>query len=140
MNGFVIIGILLHFRKDDTIEIVGLLLCRLLAFTSVSAVCIWSVLTRPIMAAMGWSLKETTWTFSLAILFLGLSAGLLGGFAEKIGPKKSGLLSTLFFGIGMIGTSYALTAHSLDLLYVFYGVIGGIGLGIGYITPIVHPR
>lgn len=102
----------------------------------IGSVYAWSVLTRPIMAAMGWSLKERTWTFSLAILFLGLSAGLLGGFAEKIGPKKSGLLSTLFFGIGMIGTSYALTAHSLDLLYVFYGVIGGIGLGIGYITPV----
>lgn len=55
---------------------------------SIGSVYAWSVLTRPIMAAMGWSLKETTWTFSLAILFLGLSAGLLGSFAEKIGPKK----------------------------------------------------
>lgn len=103
---------------------------------SIGSVYAWSVLTRPIMAAMGWSLKETTWTFSLAILFLGLSAGLLGSFAEKIGPKKSGLLSTLFFGIGMLGTAYALEAHSLTLLYIFYGVIGGVGLGVGYITPV----
>ncbi|MBS7079829.1 MAG: OFA family MFS transporter [Veillonella seminalis] len=88
------------------------------------------------MAAMGWSLKETTWTFSLAILFLGLSAGLLGSVAEKMGPKKSCLWSTLFFGIGMLGTGYALEAHSLTLLYIFYGVIGGIGLGVGYITPV----
>ena len=102
----------------------------------IGSVYAWSVLTRPIMAAMGWSLKETTWTFSLAILFLGLSAGLLGSFAEKIGPKKSGLLSTCFFGIGMLGTAYALTQHSLTLLYIFYGVIGGIGLGVGYITPV----
>ena len=103
---------------------------------SIGSVYAWSVLTRPIMAAMGWSLKETTWTFSLAILFLGLSAGLLGSVAEKMGPKKSGLWSTLFFGIGMLGTGYALEAHSLTLLYIFYGVIGGIGLGVGYITPV----
>ena len=103
---------------------------------SIGSVYAWSVLTRPIMAAMGWSLKETTWTFSLAILFLGLSAGLLGSFAEKIGPKKSGLLSTLFFGIGMLGTAYALEQSSLTLLYIFYGVIGGVGLGVGYITPV----
>lgn len=103
---------------------------------SIGSVYAWSVLTRPIMAAMGWSLKETTWTFSLAILFLGLSAGLLGSFAEKIGPKKSGLLSTLFFGIGMLGTAYTLEQSSLTLLYIFYGVIGGVGLGVGYITPV----
>lgn len=103
---------------------------------SIGSVYAWSVLTRPIMAAMGWSLKETTWTFSLAILFLGLSAGLLGSFAEKIGPKKSGLLSTLFFGIGMLGTAYALEQSSLTLLYIFYGVISGVGLGVGYITPV----
>lgn len=103
---------------------------------SIGSVYAWSVLTRPIMAAMGWSLKETTWTFSLAILFLGLSAGLLGSVAEKMGPKKSCLWSTLFFGIGMLGTCYALEAHSLTLLYIFYGVIGGIGLGVGYITPV----
>lgn len=102
----------------------------------IGSVYAWSVLTRPIMATMGWTLKETTWTFSLAILFLGLSAGLLGSFVEKIGPKKSGLLSTLFFGVGMFGTSFALESHSLMLLYVFYGVIGGIGLGVGYITPV----
>ncbi|MDD3115235.1 MAG: OFA family MFS transporter [Anaerovibrio sp.] len=103
---------------------------------SIGSVYAWSVLTRPIMEQMGWSLGETTWTFSLAILFLGFSAGLLGSFVEKIGPKKSGLLSMLCFGTGMLGTAYALHVHSLLLLYLFYGAIGGIGLGIGYITPV----
>lgn len=102
----------------------------------IGSVYAWSVLTRPIMQEMGFSLKETTWTFSLAILFLGLSAGLLGSFVEKYGPKKSGLVSMLFFGTGMFGTAFALQMHSLMLLYVFYGVIGGIGLGVGYITPV----
>ena len=88
------------------------------------------------MKEMGFSLGETTWTFSLAILFLGFSAGFLGSFVEKIGPKRSGLLAMLFFGTGMLGTAYALSVHSLMLLYLFYGCIGGIGLGVGYITPV----
>ena len=103
---------------------------------SIGSVYAWSVLTKPIMAEMGITLKETTWTFSLAILFLGLSAGFLGSFVEKLGPKKSGLLATLFFGTGMLGTALAIEAGSLAMLYLFYGIIGGIGLGIGYITPV----
>ena len=103
---------------------------------SIGSVYAWSVLTRPIMKEMGFSLAETTWTFSLAILFLGFSAGFLGSFVEKIGPKKSGLIAMVFFGTGMLGTAYAIAAQSLTLLYLFYGVIGGIGLGVGYITPV----
>lgn len=96
----------------------------------------WSVLTRPIMETMGFTLQQTTWTFSLAILFLGLSAGCLGNFVQKAGPRKSGLLSTLFFVAAMFGTAAAMHFHSLPMLYIFYGIIGGIGLGTGYITPV----
>lgn len=102
----------------------------------IGSVYAWSVLVRPIMETMGFSLKETTWTFSLAILFLGLSAGLLGSFVEKYGPKKSGIMAAVFWGTAMFGTALALHLHSLPMLYLFYGVIGGIGLGIGYITPV----
>src|SRR5574344_1426559 len=102
----------------------------------IGSVYAWSVLALPIMKETGWTLKETTWTFSLAILFLGFSAGLLGSFVERIGPKRSGLLAMCFFGTGMLGTAYALSVHSLMLLYLFYGAIGGIGLGTGYITPV----
>ena len=103
---------------------------------SIGSVYAWSVLTRPIMADMGFTLSQATWTFSLAILMLGLSAGFLGSFAEKIGPKKSGLLAMLFWVTGLFGTAYALNIHNLTLLYLFYGIIGGIGIGIGYITPV----
>lgn len=102
----------------------------------IGSVYAWSVLTKPIMQAMGFTLKETTWTFSIAILFLGLSAGFLGDYVEKYGPRKSGLTSTCFLGLGMFGTALALHLNSLPLLYLFYGVIGGIGLGTGYITPV----
>lgn len=102
----------------------------------IGSVYAWSVLTKPIMQEMGFTLKQTTWAFSLAILCLGLSAGFLGSYVEKYGPKKSGLVSMIFFGTGMFGTALALHWHSLMLLYVFYGIVGGIGLGIGYITPV----
>lgn len=103
---------------------------------SIGSVYAWSVLTTPIMQKMDISLTQTTWAFSIAILFLGLSAGFLGTFVEKIGPKKSGLLSTLFFCSGLLGTAFAIYSKQIALLYLSYGVIGGIGLGIGYITPV----
>lgn len=103
---------------------------------SIGSVYAWSVLTKPIMEAMGFTLQQVTWTFSLAILFLGTSAGFLGSYVEKLGPRRSGLVAAAFFGTGMLGTAYALHAHSLMLMYLFYGVIGGIGLGTGYITPV----
>ena len=102
----------------------------------IGSVYAWSVLTKPVMAAMGLTLSETTWAFSLAILFLGMSAGFLGGFVERIGPSRSGLVSALFFGTGLLGTALAVHMHSSALLYLFYGCIGGIGLGTGYITPV----
>ena len=100
----------------------------------IGSVYAWSVLTKPIMESMGFTLKETTWTFSLAILFLGLSAGFLGSFVQKIGPRKSGLLSMTCFVTAMFGTAAAL------ILFTQRGgklrVIGGVGLGTGYITPV----
>ncbi len=103
---------------------------------SIGSVYAWSVLTRPIMEAVGASLRDVTWAFSVAILFLGMSAGFLGNFVERSGPKKSGLISMMLFGVGMLGTAFAISRQSLPLLYLFYGVIGGIGLGVGYITPV----
>lgn len=103
---------------------------------SIGSVYAWSVLTKPIMQAMGFTLQQVTWTFSIAILFLGTSAGFLGTYVEKYGPRKSGLVSMCFFVTGMLGTAFALSQHSLVLMYLFYGVIGGIGLGTGYITPV----
>ncbi|MBP2642243.1 MAG: yhjX 1 [Firmicutes bacterium] len=102
----------------------------------IGSVYAWSVLTKPIMQHMGIGLKETQWTFSLAIFFLGMSAAFLGGYVEKYGPRRSGLASAGFFTAGLLGTGLAVLLKSLPLLYLFYGVIGGIGLGIGYITPV----
>jgi OFA family oxalate/formate antiporter-like MFS transporter len=103
---------------------------------SIGSVYAWSVFTGPIQKQLGWGLSEISWTFSLAILFLGLSAAFLGHFVEKYGPRVSGTLSAILFGIGISGSGLAIQFESVLLLYLFYGVLGGIGLGIGYITPV----
>ena len=102
----------------------------------IGSVYAWSVLSKPLMQEFGVGLKEIQWTFSLAILFLGLSAAFMGSYVEKAGPRKAGLISTFFFCIGLLGSSLAVSLQSLPLLYVSYGVIGGVGLGIGYIAPV----
>lgn len=103
---------------------------------AIGSVYSWSVLVLPIIELTGWSLPSVTFIFSLAILFLGLSAGLLGGIIEKYGPTKAGLISTACFITGLIGSALAISVQSLWMLYLFYGVIGGIGLGVGYLCPI----
>lgn len=100
----------------------------------IGSVYAWSVLTKPIMQAMGFTLKETTWTFSIAILFLGLSAGFLGDYVEKYGPRKSGLTSTCFFGLGMFGTALALHLNSLPLLYLFTALSA-----VSVLGPVISP-
>lgn len=103
---------------------------------SIGSVYAWSVFTVPLQSELGWSLSNVSFTFSLAILFLGLSAAFMGHFVEAKGPRMSGLVSTLFFASGMALAGLAVQIESLMLLYFGYGVLGGIGLGIGYITPV----
>jgi len=103
---------------------------------SIGSVYAWSVFTKPIEKQFGWGLTNVQFTFSIAILFLGLSAAFLGHYVEKHGPRKSGILASLFFGVGVTGSGLAIQLESLPLLYLCYGVLGGIGLGVGYITPV----
>ncbi|MGB7785227.1 MAG: OFA family MFS transporter [Salinimicrobium sp.] len=103
---------------------------------SIGSVYAWSVYTKPLIAQLGWNLKETQFTFSLAVFILGISAAFLGHFLERKGPRRAGILAAIFFGIGIIGSGLAVMVKSIYLLYLFYGLFGGIGLGLGYIAPI----
>jgi OFA family oxalate/formate antiporter-like MFS transporter len=102
----------------------------------IGSVYAWSVLTNPIMELTNWQLSEITFTFSLAILFLGFSAGFLGNHVQKWGPRKSALISCYCFVLGLFGAAFAINIKSLTLLYIFYGCLGGVGLGVGYIAPV----
>ncbi|WP_088105035.1 L-lactate MFS transporter [Halalkalibacter urbisdiaboli] len=103
---------------------------------SIGSVYAWSNFTTPLIEQFGWSSSQVQLTFSIAILFLGLSAAFMGHFVEKHGPRKAGLVSTIFFAIGIAGSGFAVSMSSLPLLYLFYGVLGGVGLGVGYIAPV----
>ncbi len=103
---------------------------------SIGSVYSWSVFTNPLRNEHPWGLSEISLTFSIAILFLGLSAAFMGHFVEKHGPKKSGILAAILFGAGLLGAGFAESIGSLYLLYLFYGVLGGMGLGIGYLAPV----
>ncbi len=102
----------------------------------IGSVYAWSVVTKPLIEQFHWNYTSVSFAFSIAILFLGLSAAFFGHFVEKHGPRKSGMMSSIFFGVGIIGSGFAIKLGSLPLLYLTYGVLGGIGLGTGYITPV----
>jgi OFA family oxalate/formate antiporter-like MFS transporter len=103
---------------------------------SIGAVYAYSVLKKPLLEELGWSFTQTAWAFSIAILFLGLSASFLGRKVEKMGPRKSGMLAASFYGAGLILSGLAMQTGSIYLFYFGYGVISGIGLGVGYICPV----
>ena len=102
----------------------------------IGSVYAWSVYVNPIKEQMDWTLTDVTIAFSVAIFFLGLSAALMGKFVERKGPKVSALISAALFGLGTAGSGFAIMMESKMMLYFFYGVLGGAGLGIGYISPV----
>jgi len=103
---------------------------------SIGSVYAYSVFKKPLAEMFGWSSTEVTISFTIAIFFLGTSAATMGRFVEKWGPRKSAMISAIFFSIGTAGTGLAVKLGSLPLYYLTYGVLGGIGLGIGYIAPV----
>lgn len=96
----------------------------------------WSFFQKPISVEYGWSNVQTMWIFSLAILFLGLSAAVGGIVLPKYGPRRLASIGALLYGVGYLLSAYAMYISSLYLFYLGFGVIGGIGLGLGYVTPV----
>ncbi len=87
-------------------------------------------------AAEDWRLGSVVWIFSVAIVCLGLSAAVAGKWLEDVGPKMVGSLSALLWGGGFLVGALGIYTHQLWLLYLGYGVIGGCGLGLGYVSPV----
>ena len=103
---------------------------------SIGSVYAYSVMTNPVKDIFDVDGSVIKWAFKIAILLLGLSAAFLGRWVEKVGPKVSGTTAGIFYGVGILGSGLAVQLESLPLFYLCYGVIGGIGLGLGYITPV----
>ncbi len=87
-------------------------------------------------AADDWSLTSVTWIFSVAIVFLGLSAAIAGKWLERVGPRCVGVTAAFLWGGGFLLGSLGVATHQIWLLYLGYGVLGGCGLGLGYVSPV----
>lgn len=96
----------------------------------------WSFFQKPIIADYGWSNVQTVWIFSMSILFLGLAAAVGGMILPKYGPRKLSSIGALLYGGGYLISAYAMLISSLPLFYIGFGVVGGIGLGLGYVAPV----
>jgi len=87
-------------------------------------------------APADWKLSTIGWVFSVAIVFLGLSAAMFGSWLDRVGPRKAMFVAALCFGGGFEVAALGIATHQFWLLLLGYGVLGGIGLGIGYISPV----
>ena len=104
----------------------------------------FSVFNEPLTRILGvteslpedWKLTTLGWIFSLAIVFLGLSAAFAGKWLEKVGPRRTMFTAACCFGGGLILSAVGVHYHQIWLLYLGYGVIGGCGLGLGYVSPV----
>jgi len=103
----------------------------------------FSVFNLPLTRVLGvssstpddWKLTTLGWIFTLAYVFLGLSAGVAGRWQDRVGPRMSGVLAAACFGGGFFLSALGVWTHRIGLLYLGYGVMGGCGLGIGFNTP-----
>jgi MFS family permease len=83
-----------------------------------------------------WTEPQLQWNFSIAIAFLGISAAVFGKWLERAGPRKAMFAAACCFGSGLIVAALGVHLHQLWLVYLGYGALGGIGLGLGYISPV----
>ena len=111
------------------------LLCTLLqlCFGTVYA---WSFFQTLLVRQLGWTFTETAWAFSIAIFSLGTSAAWAGATLPRFGPRKLAVAGSIMFSGGYMIASLALHLDFIPLFYLGYGVIGGAGIGLGYVTPV----
>ena len=96
----------------------------------------WSVFKNPLMRAEHWTETSVQLNFTLALLFLGVGSIIGGLWQDKVGPRKVATAAGILYGAGYIVAFFAASHHSLNTLYFGYGVLAGLGMGMGYICPV----
>jgi len=103
---------------------------------SIGAAYAYSVYIQPLVETKGWSMASVTTAFTIMMVLGGGSAALFGKFVERSGPRKSAMLAAVLFGLGQAGSGFAISMDSLTGFLLSYGLLSGLGLGIGYIAPV----
>jgi OFA family oxalate/formate antiporter-like MFS transporter len=114
----------------------GIAIAAVLMQICLGAVYGWSVFKIPLMRSEHWVETSVQLNFTLAIVFLGVGTVIGGLWQDKTGPRKVATIAGVLYGTGYLVSAYGSTVHSLNLLYIGYGVLGGLGMGMGYITPV----
>jgi len=96
----------------------------------------WSVFVKPLINASHWTLTQVSLNFTLAIVFLGVGTVVGGLWQDRVGPRRVATVAGILYGIGYMVASLAASHHSLIGLYLGYGAISGLGMGMGYICPV----
>jgi len=112
----------------------GLAAAGFLMQMALGAVYAWSVFRIPLARQFNWTISQVTLTFTICVFVLGISAFIGGLWLNKKGPRIVALTGGFLYGLGVFLASFS--ANRLWWLYLSYGLIGGIGLGFGYIVPI----
>jgi MFS family permease len=110
----------------------------------IGSVYAWSLFNPALIKRLGvvtssaddWTLKSVVWVFTVAIVFLGLSAAIAGHWLEKVGPRMVGTVAAFCWSGGFFIGGFGIVTGQLWLLYLGYGVLGGCGLGLGYVSPV----
>lgn len=95
-----------------------------------------NLITALFTTSCDWRVSDLGWIYTLFFVLLGCSAAIWGGWLERAGPRKAGLVSALCWCGGMVIAAIGIMTHQLWLMWLGAGVIGGIGLGLGYISPV----
>ena len=96
----------------------------------------WSFFQTMLVRQSGWTFTQTAWAFSITIFSLGVAAAWAGQALPKYGPRRLALIGCSMFSGGYLIAGWALHLDSIPLFYLGYGVIGGAGIGLGYVTPV----
>jgi len=96
----------------------------------------WSVFVTPLVSMTGWTLTQVSLNFTLAIAFLGVGTIIGGLWQDRAGPRPVATVAGIVYGGSYLSAGYFAAQHSLAGMYVSYGLLGGIGMGMGYITPV----
>jgi len=97
----------------------------------------WDELLQQLAATnCDWKISSLGWMFTLFFVFLGSAAAIWGGWLERVGPRKAGVVAALCWSGGLVLSALGVVLHQIWLLWIGSGVIGGIGLGLGYISPV----